>query len=80
MKCLIITNKTGVSLQFDDLIAEGIVLLHYEDTGLRLTHPFTNTNFVMLSAEYFKNRGNIELKVVANKITVAKKRITHYTL
>ena len=80
MECLIITNKTGVSLQFDDWVSMGLILLRYEDTGLHFTYPFTDTNFVMLSPKYFKNRGNIELKVIADKVTVAKKRITNYTL
>jgi len=80
MKCLIITNETGVSFQFDDLIAKGSVLLHYEDSGLRLNYPFSNTNFVLLPAGYFNNRGNIEIKVVSNNNILAKKRITNNRL
>lgn len=80
MKCLIITNETGVSLKFNDFIAEGYVILNYEDSNLRLNYPFSNTDFIMLPAAYFKNQGNIELKVISNKITIAKKRIIDYTL
>jgi len=80
MKRLIITNVTGVSLQFDDYIKNGEILLRYEDSGLSSSHTFSNTNFVMLAAKHFKNRGNIELKVIIENKTVAKKRITNYTL
>jgi len=80
MKCLIITNETGVSFQFDDLINEGSILLLYKDTGLSLRYPFSNTNFIMLPAGYFQNRGSIELKVISNKIIIAQKKITNYTL
>ena len=70
----------GVSLQFDDLITKGYVLLYYVDSDLQLNYPFSNTDFVMLPAGYINNRGNIELKVISNKVTIAKKRITNYTL
>ena len=80
MKCLIISNETGVSLQFDDLIAKGSVLLHYEESGLHLSLPFVNTNFVILPSKHLKNRGNIEVKVISNKTIIAKKRITNYRL
>ncbi len=80
MQCLIITTKSGVSLQFDDLIDNGSVMLHYEESGLKLNYPFSNTNFVMLPAGYFLNRGAINLKVISNKITVAKKRINNFVL
>ena len=80
MQCLIITNENGISFQFDDLIHEGSILLYYENTGLSLQYPFSNTNFIMLPTGYFQDRGNIELKVVSNKIIIAKKRITNYTL
>ncbi len=80
MKCLIITNESGVSLQFDDFVAKGSVLLHYEDSGLSLNYPFSNTNFVLLPAGYFNNRGNVEVKVLSNNITLAKKRITNNRL
>jgi len=77
MECLIISNETGVSLQFDDLITKGSVLLYYEESGLHLSLPFVNTNFVILPTRFFENRGNIEVKVISNNITLAKKRITN---
>ena len=77
MKCLIITNERGVSFQFDDMILKGSVLLHFEESGLKLSYPIVNTNFVILPTDCFRNRGSIEMKVISNKTTIAKKRITN---
>ncbi len=77
MKCLIITHDTGVSFQFDDQIKKGLVRLFFEESGLNLSFSFANTDFVIVPTSCFRNRGNIELKVISNKTTIAKKRITN---
>ncbi len=77
MECLIITNETGVSFQFDDQIEKGLVRLFFEESGLKLSFTFVNTNFVIVPTSCFKNRGNIELKVISNKTIIARKRITN---
>ena len=79
MDCLILTNKTGVSFQFTELVSEGVIELMYENTGLTLKYPFSNTNFFRLSSLHFSNKGNVEIKVVIENRIVKKKKIGSYT-
>jgi len=75
MNCLVLTTKTGVSIQFSDLIADGTIELMYKNSGVILKCPFSNTDFIKLSSSLFANRGNIEVKVISENRLVKKKTI-----
>jgi hypothetical protein len=79
MECLIIEGETGVSFQFDDLIQTGEVQLNYEISGITIKCPFNNTNYIRLSSDLFKNKGDVMVKVLSSNKLIRKKRITYST-
>jgi hypothetical protein len=79
MDCLIITNESGISFQFNDLVRKGKILIKFEKSGMKSSYSFRNTDFMRLPAAFFNNKGNVEVKVFSGNAIIKKKRITYQT-